>query len=150
MRVTRGVGMRATRGVGAARGVVAARTLVGRVVVAPADRTHRLEAGHVADFHVALQHAGDRTQQLGLVLGNQRDRLALRTVAAGAADAVHVIFGDHRQVEVDHGRQLVAVDADSWRQELPQLDEHYRSIGETVPTALREQLTALEKRLAGG
>jgi phosphoenolpyruvate carboxykinase (GTP) len=46
--------------------------------------------------------------------------------------------------------ELVAVDPDSWRQELPQIDEHYRSIGDTVPAELREQLTNLEKRLAGG
>jgi phosphoenolpyruvate carboxykinase (GTP) len=46
--------------------------------------------------------------------------------------------------------KLVAVDAESWRQELPQIDEHYRFIGDTVPAALREQLDNLEKRLAGG
>jgi phosphoenolpyruvate carboxykinase (GTP) len=46
--------------------------------------------------------------------------------------------------------KLVAVDAESWRQELPQIDEHYRFIGDTVPAPLREQLDNLEKRLAGG
>jgi phosphoenolpyruvate carboxykinase (GTP) len=46
--------------------------------------------------------------------------------------------------------ELVAVDADSWRQELPQIDEHYRTIGDRVPGELREQLTALDKRLAAG
>ena len=46
--------------------------------------------------------------------------------------------------------KLVEVDADSWRQELPQLEEHYRSLGDHVPTELREQLTELEKRLAAG
>jgi phosphoenolpyruvate carboxykinase (GTP) len=46
--------------------------------------------------------------------------------------------------------EVAAVDPDSWRQELPQIEEHYRSIGDTVPTELREQLTALDKRLAAG
>jgi phosphoenolpyruvate carboxykinase (GTP) len=46
--------------------------------------------------------------------------------------------------------KLVQVDSELWRNELPQLDEHYRTIGDTVPTELREQLLALEKRLAGG
>ena len=67
-----------------------------------------------------------------------------RVPAAGAIDTSGLTIDDATMA------QLVNVDADSWRQELPQLDEHYRSIGETVPTALREQLTALEKRLAGG
>ncbi|HLM62741.1 MAG TPA: phosphoenolpyruvate carboxykinase (GTP) [Acidimicrobiales bacterium] len=44
--------------------------------------------------------------------------------------------------------ELVAVDPESWRQELPQLEEHYRSLGDHVPAALKEQLEALEKRLA--
>ncbi len=46
--------------------------------------------------------------------------------------------------------KLVDVDADSWRAELPQLEDHYARLGDTVPAALREQLEALEKRLAAG
>ena len=44
--------------------------------------------------------------------------------------------------------QLLRVDNDSWRAELPQLDEHYRGLGERVPTTLKEQLETLEKRLS--
>jgi phosphoenolpyruvate carboxykinase (GTP) len=46
--------------------------------------------------------------------------------------------------------KLVEVDPESWRAELPQLEAHYAALGETVPSALREQLEALDKRLAGG
>jgi phosphoenolpyruvate carboxykinase (GTP) len=46
--------------------------------------------------------------------------------------------------------KLVHVDPDLWRAELPQIEEHYADIGATVPGALRQQLDALEKRLAGG
>jgi phosphoenolpyruvate carboxykinase (GTP) len=45
--------------------------------------------------------------------------------------------------------RLVSVDAEGWRQELPQLEAHYASIGERLPQALKDQLSALEKRLAG-
>nr|MBA2495726.1 phosphoenolpyruvate carboxykinase (GTP) [Acidimicrobiia bacterium] len=45
--------------------------------------------------------------------------------------------------------ELVKVDAERWRAELPQLEEHYATFGDTLPAALREQLAALEKRLAG-
>jgi phosphoenolpyruvate carboxykinase (GTP) len=53
-------------------------------------------------------------------------------------------------LDADTVAKLVEVDPESWRAELPQLDEHYKAIGDTVPADLREQLTALEKRLAGG
>ncbi len=44
--------------------------------------------------------------------------------------------------------ELVTVDAESWREELPQIEEHYESIGERLPDELRDELRALEKRLA--
>jgi phosphoenolpyruvate carboxykinase (GTP) len=68
-----------------------------------------------------------------------------RVPAPGAIDTAGLVIDGG-----DTMAELVAVDPDSWRQELPQIDEHYRSIGDTVPAELREQLTNLEKRLAGG
>ena len=47
----------------------------------------------------------DRAQQLRFVRRNQRNRFAVGAGATGAADAVHVVFGDHRQIVVDHQRQ---------------------------------------------
>ena len=82
-----------------------------RRTVAPADRNLQFEARHIADVHVAAQQAHDRAQQLHFILRHQRNRLAGRAVAAGTTDAVHVVLGHHRQVEVDHLRQLVDVDA---------------------------------------
>jgi phosphoenolpyruvate carboxykinase (GTP) len=43
---------------------------------------------------------------------------------------------------------LLSVDAESWRAELPQIEEHYESLGATVPSALHDELQELEKRLA--
>ena len=42
---------------------------------------------------------------------DQRDRVALDAGAAGPADAVDVVLGDHRQLEVDDVRERVDVDA---------------------------------------
>jgi len=67
-----------------------------------------------------------------------------RVPAPGAIDTAGLDLG------ADTLDQLVAVDPESWRAELPQIEEHYKAIGDTVPAELREQLTALEKRLAGG
>ena len=45
--------------------------------------------------------------------------------------------------------RLLSVEADGWRHELAQIEEHFAFIGERLPQALRDQLDALEKRLAG-
>jgi phosphoenolpyruvate carboxykinase (GTP) len=43
--------------------------------------------------------------------------------------------------------QLLTVDADAWRQEIPSIEEHFAMIGDKLPDALRDELHALEKRL---
>ena len=75
----------------------------------------------------------------------------------GTADAVETPIGrlptadaiDTSGLDLDPGvlDQLLRVSTESWRAELPQLEEHYRDLGERVPSTLREQLETLEKRL---
>jgi phosphoenolpyruvate carboxykinase (GTP) len=49
----------------------------------------------------------------------------------------------------DQLAQLLKVDEDEWRQEVPLIDEHFRTFGERLPEELRDELRELEKRLAG-
>ncbi len=65
-----------------------------------------------------------------------------RVPADGALDVTGLDLDDATLAK------LVHVDADLWRQELPQIEEHYRGLGDSVPARLREQLEELEKRLA--
>ena len=44
--------------------------------------------------------------------------------------------------------QLLAVDNESWRQEIPLITEHFAFIGERLPSELADELVELEKRLA--
>ncbi len=44
--------------------------------------------------------------------------------------------------------QLLAVDEDEWRQEIPLIEEYYGTLGDGLPEALTDQLRNLEKRLA--
>jgi phosphoenolpyruvate carboxykinase (GTP) len=44
--------------------------------------------------------------------------------------------------------ELLRVDADEWRDEVPSIEEHFDFLGPRLPDALREQLTALQKRLS--
>jgi phosphoenolpyruvate carboxykinase (GTP) len=46
-------------------------------------------------------------------------------------------------------KELLTVDAAQVRDELPQVKEHLEKFGERLPQAIRDQLAALEQRLAG-
>jgi phosphoenolpyruvate carboxykinase (GTP) len=46
--------------------------------------------------------------------------------------------------------EALVVNADEWRRELPTIREHFDTFGEKLPFALREELTALDRRLADG
>jgi phosphoenolpyruvate carboxykinase (GTP) len=93
---------------------------------------------------------GDNSRVLAWVVqrvageGSAVDTPIGRVPAPGAIDTTGL------DIAADTLAKLVEVDAESWRQELPQLDEHYRALGDHVPADLREQLTELEKRLAAG
>jgi phosphoenolpyruvate carboxykinase (GTP) len=43
--------------------------------------------------------------------------------------------------------QLLEVDPEAWKQQLPQMHEHYARFGDTLPAEMRRQLEALEQRL---
>ena len=51
-------------------------------------------------------------------------------------------------VSADDVARLVAVDVDEWRREVPSIEEHFAFLGDRVPSALRDQLAELEKRLS--
>lgn len=45
--------------------------------------------------------------------------------------------------------ELLRVDAEDWRAEIPSIEEHFANLGlERLPVELRDELHALEKRLS--
>jgi phosphoenolpyruvate carboxykinase (GTP) len=44
--------------------------------------------------------------------------------------------------------ELVSVDEDEWRSEIPLIEEHFRFVGDRLPEELKDELRELEKRLA--
>jgi len=78
---------------------------------------------------------------------------------AGEADAVDTAIGrvptadsldtDGLDIEADTLAALLAVDNESWRQEVPLISEHFTFVGERLPGELSDELAELEKRLAG-
>jgi len=76
----------------------------------------------------------------------------------GTADAVETPIGhvptpgslDTTGLDIDDAvlEELLAVDKDSWRQEIPLIEAHFEFIGERLPETLRAKLDELEKRLS--
>ncbi len=77
---------------------------------------------------------------------------------AGTADAIDTAIGrvptadgidlEGLDLAPEVLAQLLAVDNDAWRGEIPLIDEHFRSVGERLPSELADELHELEKRLA--
>jgi phosphoenolpyruvate carboxykinase (GTP) len=77
---------------------------------------------------------------------------------AGTAEAVETPVGlvpaegglntDGLGVTADDMAELLRVDAEEWRAEIPSIEEHYANLGERLPVELRDELNALEKRLS--
>jgi len=76
---------------------------------------------------------------------------------AGTAEAVDTPIGrlpapgamhlDGLNVDQADMAELLAVDEAEWRREVPSIEEHFATLGERLPEALRDELAALEKRL---
>jgi phosphoenolpyruvate carboxykinase (GTP) len=45
--------------------------------------------------------------------------------------------------------ELLRVDIDDWRKEVPSIEEHFAQFGDHLPQAMKDELMALEKRLSG-
>src|SRR5690606_23245228 len=76
-----------------------------------ADRLARRETFDHVHLQVDLEHALDLVEQAALFRRHQRQGFALRTGTAGTTDAVDVVLRDHRQVVVDHQRQVGDVES---------------------------------------
>ncbi len=76
----------------------------------------------------------------------------------GTAEAVDTAIGrvpladgiDTTGLDLDPSTlaELLKVDNEAWRGEIPLIEEHFASIGERLPTELADELRALEKRLS--
>jgi phosphoenolpyruvate carboxykinase (GTP) len=91
---------------------------------------------------------GDNSRVLAWVVRRVAGEGAAVDTAIGRVPGPGAIDTTGLDIDAETMAKLVAVDPESWRRELSQLEDHYRRLGDHVPTELREQLTKLEKRLA--
>jgi phosphoenolpyruvate carboxykinase (GTP) len=66
----------------------------------------------------------------------------LPLVGDGGIDTVGLDVNDQDM------RELLTVDVDGWKQQVPQIHVHYAKFGDKLPAKLREQLQELEQRLS--
>jgi phosphoenolpyruvate carboxykinase (GTP) len=66
----------------------------------------------------------------------------------GLVPAPGAIDTDGLEVSKEDMDELLAVDAEDWRAEVPLIREHYAKFGARLPDALRDQVDQLEKRLS--
>src|SRR5450759_4033621 len=92
----------------AARAAVAARTIRSRAT--GAQFVLGLQSFDGVHLDALLGVAFDALQQLHIAIRGERDGNAGRTRATGTTDAVHVVFGEFGQVEVDHMRNAAHVE----------------------------------------
>ncbi len=68
--------------------------------------------------------------------------------AIGLLPAEGAIDTEGLDIEPEAMRELLSVDEDLVREQLPQVREHLAQFGDKLPTELSEQLAQLEQRLA--
>ena len=67
---------------------------------------------------------------------------------SGLLPAPGALETDGLDISAEAMAKLLRVDPSEWRQQLPQVHEHFARFGDQLPSALREQLDALEARLS--
>src|SRR5438445_4366625 len=110
VRLLRCLRMRTARMIGVARRTVTTRAYATTAVAIELQRFVWFETGHVFDSDFLVEQTTDIAQQARFVARDERYGEAFRSRTASAADAMHVVLGDHTQVEVYYLRQLVNVE----------------------------------------
>ena len=92
---------------------------------------------------------GDNSRVLAWVLDRVADADNYVDSPIGRLPTPESLQLDGLDLSQDTLAELLHVDAESWRLELPQIEEHYASLGDRLPTELADELTELDKRLSG-
>jgi phosphoenolpyruvate carboxykinase (GTP) len=92
---------------------------------------------------------GENSRVLEWVFRRCDDRAEAVSSAIGLVPAVGAINTDGLDISPEDMAEVLSVDADELRAQLPQVKEHLATFGEDLPQSLRDELAALEQRLDG-
>jgi len=91
---------------------------------------------------------GENSRVLAWVIDRVDGRAEADRTAIGMVPAAGAISTEGLDVADDDMAELLRVDVEEWRREVPSIEEHYARLGERLPDALRDELAGLEKRLS--
>jgi phosphoenolpyruvate carboxykinase (GTP) len=93
---------------------------------------------------------GENSRVLAWIFRRCQDSAAAVDTPVGLVPPVGEGGIDIDNLDVDEGTlaRLLEVDPEEWREQLPQMHEHYARFGGQLPQELRDQLEELERRLA--
>jgi phosphoenolpyruvate carboxykinase (GTP) len=90
---------------------------------------------------------GENSRVLAWVFGRCNGTAAAKDTAIGRLPADGALPADGLALAPGALDELLSVDEDDWRAELPLIEEHYAMFGDRLPSALHDELDALAKRL---
>jgi len=91
---------------------------------------------------------GENSRVLAWIARRCADRADALDTPIGRVPAPGALDTDGLDVADADLEQLLSVDSDAWLTEVPMIEEHYAMFGDRLPSALRDELRDLEKRLA--
>ncbi|MDQ4132860.1 MAG: phosphoenolpyruvate carboxykinase (GTP) [Actinomycetota bacterium] len=92
---------------------------------------------------------GENSRILAWVVDRVRGRAEAIKTPIGFLPAPGAIDTTGLDVSDDDMAELLRVDVEEWRAEVPSIEEHYENLGERMPSALRDELDGLANRLSG-
>ena len=90
---------------------------------------------------------GDNSRVLAWIFDRARGRGDAVETPIGLVPAAGAIDTGDLDVSAESMAELLRVDAQDWRAEVPRIREYYERFGDRLPVALGEQVEALEDRL---
>jgi phosphoenolpyruvate carboxykinase (GTP) len=91
---------------------------------------------------------GENSRVLAWVFDRCDDAAAASDTAIGRVPGEGALVTDGLALSAGAIDELLTVDTEAWRAELPLIETHYEKFGDRLPQALRDELEALAKRLA--
>jgi len=91
---------------------------------------------------------GENSRILAWIFGRVAGTAAAEDTLVGLVPADGEIEVDGLDVAPEDMAELLRVDVEEWRAEVPSIEEHYANLGDRLPVELRDELDALEKRLS--
>jgi phosphoenolpyruvate carboxykinase (GTP) len=90
---------------------------------------------------------GENSRVLEWVFNRVSEKAPAVDTPIGSVPTVEAIDIDGLEVSHDDMEELLRIDADGWRAEVPLIREYYAKFGDRLPDALAAQVDTLEKRL---